>query len=149
MLVLNLHSMCVAHLGKTPLLFWFLLVFLLLDVFFYPCYLLSASKWNQSTLSLIFVTSVCTSTTINSISIPKAPLHFIAWFWSGWNYSLPIFAVGLLKLSLDVVRYGLLHISYGLDLNFQFSPLLSNLLSEFTHLCFKLQMAVHSLQLLA
>jgi len=32
-LVLNLHSMCAAHLGKTPLLFWFLTYFVHLPSF--------------------------------------------------------------------------------------------------------------------
>ena len=59
--------------------------------------------------------------------------------------SFSIFAVRLLKMRLVVLRYGLLHNSSGLEFSFQFSRELTLLLGGFTHLCFTLQMEIHSM----
>jgi hypothetical protein len=85
-LVLNLHSTCASHLGKISLLFWFItylfnspFFFVLLDFSLYIRYLLSVSLWNSPTWYRRFFIWVCTSTSINSISILIASLHFITW----------------------------------------------------------------------
>ena len=71
--------------------------------FIWYCYL--------SPCFIIFVISVCISTSIDSIPRRIAPLHSISWTWSGCNY---FFA----KLSVAVLKQILLHILSGVDFGF-------------------------------
>jgi len=119
--VLNLHSMCAAqgaNRRKTPLLITFVnscihlptcLGFLFLPSF---RYLFSVPLWNLSLCFIIFVISVCISTSINSISRRIAPLHSISRTWSRWNYFCA-------KLSVAVLKYVLLHILSGVHFGLQ------------------------------
>ena len=118
-LVLNLHSMCAVHLanvGKTSPLSWFesscIDLPLVYVFFFLRSVIYFVSLWNLSPCFIIFLISVCTYTSIYYISRRIAPLHSIAWSWSGWNY---FFA----KPSVAVPQYCLLHISSSVDLGLQ------------------------------
>jgi len=93
--VLNLHSMCVAHVAHLNKSVSYLRSEILVSIFPHVFVLLISSfssaiyyLFHYETYYfwfIIFAISVCTSTSNNSISRLIAPLHFIAWSWAVWN----------------------------------------------------------------
>ena len=122
--MLNLHSMCAAHLGKTQLLFWIpSYCFHLPTCLCYSLFLSSVVcfpflyETRRLVSSYLLFLSVlpplsipCTNSTTPFHSIVSVMLQFV---------SLSIFADCLLKPSRAVLRYCVLFIYPGLDFGLQ------------------------------
>jgi hypothetical protein len=147
-LVLNLHSMCaahIAHLGKTQLLFRFLIY----------CVHLTNCLWSSW---FIPVTRLFIFCFFMKLVASFSHIYFCVYLYQHWFYfqtdstalihsmvlirygviSLLIFAVRLVKPSLALLRCGLLHIIFGFNFRLQFFSALALLFGVYTHLCFNL-----------